>query len=730
MLLCKSCSFRPFSHVGVHRRPKVFQRRRCSGRTSTEMTDVVYASECFQQLLSHSKTRWLSLFPAIERILKLFPALKDIGMNLSTGRASTTLRSVHTPEGLKEAKKPLTVTERRILQLPGTVSYVGNPEVQIPLNAAEPLPAPANQAVGDAGNVAIQVQTIELHNYCRTPNTPVHCFVPECGNRERQRVPIYIKKKLLIEKKVYITRGARVCAFHAATYDWDFLNTSDFTSHIFTNIDIEKMIKISQNNENIIDFENTTHVSDEVCRYWTGLTVINFLALFHSVEIYLNTMFKKPKNALGVFLIKLRTGDSFARIASAFTISQSMAQKYVWKVRNCLQEHYVPFHLGLQHITREEISNRNLLIPQGIFGTAERNPIMICDGSYIYMQKSSNYYFQKKSYSLHKFRNLVKPMMFVTTDGYIVDVFGPYAATDSDADIMNSLFRNETSELRQFYQRNDIFILDRGFGDALELLLSLGYAIHKPLSLSVGQNQLSTRQANESRLVTMCRWVVEIVNGRFKRDFKIFRHQYFNRMSKNLIVDFKIAAAILNNFHPVIYDRIDAQLILNRALERRFMPNYLADFVIERQMNRRRAPFVNVDSQIPALDVFPMMQTSDLILFCLGTYQLKQARSYYGEHIRANGTFIVEVSTDINVIQIPNISTVDPILIRGRIKSRHHSRTESICAYYCSCIIGKRTIGCCAHVDTIVWYLGWARFQDNIIPPASFLDTILVSNDF
>jgi len=31
----------------------------------------------YQQLLYHSKTRWLSLFPAIERILKLFPALKE-----------------------------------------------------------------------------------------------------------------------------------------------------------------------------------------------------------------------------------------------------------------------------------------------------------------------------------------------------------------------------------------------------------------------------------------------------------------------------------------------------------------------------------------------------------------------------------------------------------------------------------------------------------------------------
>ena len=36
----------------------------------------------YQPLLSHSKTRWLSLFPAIERILKLFPALKSYFLSI------------------------------------------------------------------------------------------------------------------------------------------------------------------------------------------------------------------------------------------------------------------------------------------------------------------------------------------------------------------------------------------------------------------------------------------------------------------------------------------------------------------------------------------------------------------------------------------------------------------------------------------------------------------------
>lgn len=67
------------------------------------------------------------------------------------------------------------------------------------------------------------------------------------------------------------------------------------------------------------------------------------------------------------------------------------------------------------------------------------------------------------TYSLHKYKNLLKPFLLVTPDGYIVDCFGPYKATTSDADIMKSLFSN--SPLRQYFQNNDIFILDRGFRD-------------------------------------------------------------------------------------------------------------------------------------------------------------------------------------------------------------------------------------------------------------------------
>lgn len=126
--------------------------------------------------------------------------------------------------------------------------------------------------------------------------------------------------------------------------------------------------------------------------------------------------------------------------------------------------------------------------------------------------------FQKDTYSLHKYRNLVKPFLIVSCDGYIVDCFGPYKATTSDADIMTSLFSNENSPLRLYLQENDIFILNRGFRDSISLLESCNYSAYMPESLLEGEHQLTTEQANRSRCVTICRWVVEVVNGCFKRD--------------------------------------------------------------------------------------------------------------------------------------------------------------------------------------------------------------------
>ena len=287
--------------------------------------------------------------------------------------------------------------------------------------------------------------------------------------------------------------------------------------------------------------------------------------------------------------------------------------------------------------------------------------------------------------------------------------------------------------------------MDRGFRDAIPHLEGLGFKVHKPEALEEGETQLPTIRANKSRCVTLCRWVVEVVNGRFKRDFKLLRHEYFNLAATHLMDDIRICAAIINAFHPLIENRPDCEIILNRAISRFNLPNLLGDLIISNRINRYRAIFQRIDAHLPELDIFPEMTMSDLVIFGLGVYQIKQARSYYGEHIRQHGSFQVEISNELEVIARAIPSQPDPLLIRGRIRSRHSSGRvyytyillaregsdwdEKILSYYCSCIAGQRTVGCCAHVMTIVWFLGWARYQERIEAPAWFLDGILLRDD-
>lgn len=55
-----------------------------------------------------------------------------------------------------------------------------------------------------------------------------------------------------------------------------------------------------------------------------------------------------------------------------------------------------------------------------------------------------------------------------------------------------------------------------------------------------------------------------------------------------------------------------------------------------------------MSAEVPGLDDFPRMTADELIVYALGTYQIDQARSYYGEHIK-NGSYLIEVYKEPNL---------------------------------------------------------------------------------
>lgn len=95
---------------------------------------------------------------------------------------------------------------------------------------------------------------------------------------------------------------------------------------------------------------------------------------------------------------------------------------------------YFFFLTGVAHISHETfVANHTRRLAEKLFST-ENEAILVADATYVYIEKSSNYKFQRMSYSTHKSRPLVKPMVLVSTTGYILDVFGPYYANGQNND--------------------------------------------------------------------------------------------------------------------------------------------------------------------------------------------------------------------------------------------------------------------------------------------------------
>lgn len=115
-----------------------------------------------------------------------------------------------------------------------------------------------------------------------------------------------------------------------------------------------------------------------------------------------------------------------------------------------------------------------------------------------------------------------------------------------------------------------------------------------------------------------------------------------------------------------------------------------------------------------AVPDFPVLSEDYLRSLTFGVYQIKQAFSYTLEHLDEDGGYDIFVGKT-----MPNI-------IQGKIQSRHVSsksyylwvqfdsedELDPIKFWYCQCKSGARLVGSCAHVASLLWYIGIQRHKD------------------
>ena len=354
------------------------------------------------------------------------------------------------------------------------------------------------------------------------------------------------------------------------------------------------------------------------------------------------------------------------------------------------------------------------------------------DGTYSYIEKSGNYRTLRQSFSVHKGRHLVKPILFVASNGLILDIHGPYFADgkNNDARILMDQFEKDTNNINNWFKEGDIFLVDLGYRDALPFLENRRYDVKMPPFLEKDESQLTTKEANEARIVTMQRWVVETHNGHLKTIFKFLDGIIARAHVLHLQDFYLIAGALINRYKEKLIMTRKTAALAREIKQRANTVNLLQLRVEQNHLARRSAIWELLDHE--HFPEFPKLNKDLLQEFTGCNYQLRLAPSYIQDKFNHESTDVFQLDRNraepgllrFRIFSSFRIATRYQLWILFRVN--HNSNNErntnrQILGYYCTCKSGARTLGCCAHVTSVLWYLGYARHEQIIRYPSRAL---------
>lgn len=553
------------------------------------------------------------------------------------------------------------------------------------------------------------------------------------GANDMFQVPKKIRKDLLINYKFLAPENSQMCREHIGVSNyWPLVlkcQEASVEDHIVISQNMFKYFHEKRTKKAVFDIENIDSIDEACFKPWFAYDKEQFQKIC-SYSLHCSSV------QIAIFLCKLRTALSHEQIAFLFGVCQATVTNAITAVNEDLTANMVPLFINTNN--RSTLLEHKTPISSTLFDISADKACYIFDATYRFAQKSKNFSGQKQLWSEQKKMPLVKPMVGCTPDGYIAFVLGPYDAKHNDATILKDCFsRYDLSAIED----GDVVLVDRGFRDAMQFLRDKNLRVFSP-----GLGQLDTEEANVSRFVTKVRWVIEQVFGRLKMKFKLFAHPAHNSFLRNDLKALVIAFALLNMFHEPIYSDVGFENIGEIMKAKQFTTNKLKSVVEAYNLTQVRTPFIEMhftsldNAENNRLINFPSLSEKSLYEISLGDYQINNAVSYFAEHMN-EGTFLVHrfsppakhatASLDYSAFGIP---IDDPLLIRAYMKSRfrsgkHHyifilvdkklSDQNAINSYYCTCECGARTVGCCSHVMTIIWYLGWGQYNQIKTPNPS-----------
>lgn len=171
-------------------------------------------------------------------------------------------------------------------------------------------------------------------------------------------------------------------------------------------------------------------------------------------------------------------------------------------------QRFVPQNVGFNAIIRAEyIENHVPAFANELYNPKNPKATSYIDGSYIMILKSTKFRVLRQSYCVHKDRHLLKLALVVAADGYILDIQESYFSDfrNNDAQMLCREYERDNSEMTQWYQGGDIFVIDRGYRDSIPLFEQNDFTYKMSALLGPNKSQLTTEEANQFRLATKTR---------------------------------------------------------------------------------------------------------------------------------------------------------------------------------------------------------------------------------
>jgi len=375
-----------------------------------------------------------------------------------------------------------------------------------------------------------------LENFTRASNSGSSCLV--CGkevDRSCCSVPYYARMELLLDFNILIgpNKNCRICKAHLQgehlkedlVIERKFPSQDAFISweeagEFFKDL-VEGMRSFRK--RAALNFDDGSMTDDDY-QLWTGWTRQEFLSFLPYLKGMRESSNRSLESALGIFWVKTKTNLSFSQVASLLGLrdprndGRIIVSKTFIAVTERLQKNFVPLYLGTNHLSPQESKTHSTVYSKSIFGD---EPTTIWDGTYIYIDKSSNYEMSRKSFSGHKHRPLLKFMSICFPDGYVLDTIGPFFSNgkNNDPGMTTKIMEDNLGGIKTWVTStpNQIAIVDRGFQRVLEDLEGKGLQVHMPACAAKGKDngkgkgktnsQISVEEANRSRLVTKIRFI-------------------------------------------------------------------------------------------------------------------------------------------------------------------------------------------------------------------------------